>query len=122
MASSFLTKLLSGIKSFLKNMASPLGGFSIDDAKMNVKDGEYSVLYQFGTEQSVKDEAGGDITNIKGEKIPLTLLLSTVNVKDALAPLLNGLNEMGMLKNSQVLMKYFESEPFPSPIIPVSSL
>ena len=97
MASSFLTKLLGGLKSFLKNMTSPLGGFSVDDAKMNVKDGEYSVLYEFGT-SAIKDESGEDISNVKGEKIPLNLLLSTVNVKDALAPLLKGLNDMGTLK------------------------
>ena len=99
MASSFLTKLLGGLKSFLKNMASPLGGFSVDDAKINVKEGEYSVLYQFGT-TAVKDENGEDISNVKGEKIPLNLLMSTSNVKDALAPILKGLNNIGTLKDS----------------------
>ena len=99
MANSFLSKLLGGLKSFLQSMASPLGGFGIDDAKINVKDGEYSVLYQFGTEQSVKDESTGeDITNVRGEKIPLNVLLSTANVKEAFAPLLEGMNNMGTLK------------------------
>ena len=80
-------------------MPSPVDGFSIDNTKMNVKNGEYYILYQFGTDHAIQDESGGDITNVAGEKIPLNVLFSTSNARVALAPLLKGLNEMGTLKD-----------------------
>ena len=48
--SGLLGKLLGMLKGYLNSMASPLGGYDIDDAKMSSKDGQYSVLYQFGTD------------------------------------------------------------------------
>ena len=47
MAGSLLNNILGFLKGFLKSMESPLGGYNIADAKMNAKDGEYSILYQF---------------------------------------------------------------------------
>lgn len=92
--SGLLGKLLGALKGFLNSMSSPLGGYDLDDAKMSAKDGQYSVLYQFGTDHAVKDENGEDISTIQGNKIQLNVLLATANVKDAIAPLLSGLNAM----------------------------
>ena len=91
-----LGKVLGWLKNFLKNMTSPLNGFEIDDAKMNVKDGEYAILYQFGSDQKekLKDENGGDLTTIRGDKIELNMLVSTVNVKQVFEPILTGLNSI----------------------------
>lgn len=93
--SGLLGKLLGALKGFLNSMSSPLGGYDIDDVKMNAKEGQYSVLYQFGTDHAVKDESGEDISTIQGEKIQLNVLLATANLKQAIEPLLSGLNALG---------------------------
>lgn len=93
--SGLLGKLLGMLKGYLNSMASPLGGYDIDDAKMSAKDGQYSVLYQFGTDHAVKDESGKDISTITGEKIQLNVLLATANLKQVIEPLLSGLNVLG---------------------------
>lgn len=93
--SGLLGKLLGMLKGYLNSMSSPLGGYDIDDAKMSSKDGQYSVLYQFGTDHAVKDESGEDISTITGEKIQLNVLLATANLKQVIEPLLSGLNVLG---------------------------
>ncbi len=109
-----LSKLLGALKSFLKSMTSPLGGYTIQDAKVNSKDGEYSVLYQFAgktvtqgksgetkeVDNALMTESGDALTDISGNAIQLDVLLSTVNVKTAIGPLLSGLNDIGQLSNS----------------------
>ena len=109
-----LSKLLGALKSFLKSMTSPLGGYTIQDAKVNNKDGEYSVLYQFAgktvtqgksgetkeVDNALMTESGDALTDISGNAIQLDVLLSTVNVKTAIGPLLSGLNDIGQLSNS----------------------
>ena len=109
MASSLLSKLLGTLKSFLKSMTSPFNGYDMEDAKVNSKDGEYSVLYRFAGDTFTQDKEGnieevqnnlmtesGDtgLTDIKGNVIQLDVLLSTINVKQAIAPLLSGLNNL----------------------------
>ena len=113
-AGAILSKLLGALKSFLKSMTSPLGGYEIQDAKVNNKGGEYSVLYQFGGKAVVKGkneeeqevdnalmtESGEGVTDISGNAIQLNVLLSTVNVKTAIEPILSGLNDIENLYKS----------------------
>ena len=114
MAGTILTKLLGALKSFLKSMTSPLAGYTMQDAKVNNKDGEYSVLYQFAGKtvtqgkggetkevgNALMTESGEAATDISGNAIQLDVLLSTVNVKDAIGPLLSGLNNIEQLAQS----------------------
>lgn len=109
-----LSKLLGALKSFLKSMTSPLGGYTIQDAKVNNKDGEYSVLYQFAgktvtqgksgetkeVDNALMTESGDAVTDIAGNAIQLNVLLSTVNVKTAIGPILSGLNDIENLYKS----------------------
>ena len=121
MAGSVLTKILGFLKSFLKSMPSPLDGYTIQDAKVNNKDGEYSVLYQFAGkavtqgkngeteehENALKTESGEGLTDVHGNAIQLDLLVSTANVKDAIAPILSGLNNLGSMdKKKQYELMY----------------
>ena len=99
--SSFLNKALGWIKSFLDSMPSPVDGYSIQDAKLNARDGEYSVLYQFAS-NPVKDETTGEaLTDIHGNPLPLNVLISTTNVQEALKPILSGLNNIDDLAYSE---------------------
>lgn len=111
MAGTILTKLLGALKSFLKSMTSPLGGYEIQDAKVNSKDGEYSVLYQFAgkavtqgksgeteeVDNALMTESGEALTDVEGNAIQLDVLVSTMNVKEAIGPLLSGLNDIDKL-------------------------
>ncbi len=121
-----VNSLFSWLKGFLSSMPSPLGGFGIDDVKMNNREGEYSVLYQFGSEQSLKDDrTKKELTDVHGEKIELSLLLATVNVQEAFAPLLSGLNKIDTLnqKDASAVLAVFlgtgrENESVQESIIP----
>ena len=80
----------------------------IENAKINATDDKYSVFYQLRAnggepgEPQLKDERGnGEITNIKGEALEFDLLLSAVNVKDALAPIYKGLNSLNTLDKKE---------------------
>lgn len=124
-----ISTVLGWIKKFMSSMPSPLSGYDIEDAKLNVTDGKYSVLYQLRAnggaegEPQLKDERGnGDITNIKGEALEFDVLVSAINVKDALAPIYKGLNSLNILdkKEFNSLMylllgdkKYKNPEPSP---------
>ena len=110
---SLVSKFLGVLKGFLKSMSSPLGGYDIQDAKVNTKEGEYSVLYQFARGATTKggdgkaeksnnalmDESGNALTDISGNAVKLDVLLSTVNVKTAIGPLLTGLNDISSLSD-----------------------
>lgn len=106
MALFSINKLLGALKSFLNTMPSPLGGYNMSDVKVNNKDGKYSALFTFNAEKPearLSDERTLDdkentkgLTNIKGEKIKLNVLISAINVNDALEPLLSGMNNMSV--------------------------
>ena len=92
-----LSKVFSFLKGFLNTLASPLQGLNMADVKVNTRDDKYSVLFTFdgSSGQKLEDERGGEgLTDIKGNTIKLNVLLSAVNVKEAVAPLLDGMNKM----------------------------
>ena len=105
--SSFsLSKVFSFLKSFLSTMASPLQGMDMGDVKLNTKDGKYTALFTFdkssGEKEALTDERNGEeLTDIKGNSIKLNVLLSAINAKEGLAPLLDGMNKMSKLQDKE---------------------
>lgn len=90
-----LTKMLGWLKGFLKSMPSPMSGYNIEDVKVNSKNGVYSALFSLNGENKLADSRTLDkdgLTDIKGEAIKLELLISAVNVNEALKPLLSDMN------------------------------
>ena len=105
-----LSKALSWLKSFLGSMSSPLSGFDIDDVKVKEEGGIFSSLFSFGanSEFGVFDKNGQEISDVGGNKINLSVLLSATNVKDALAPLFSGINKLSpedLVKDDQDKLK-----------------
>lgn len=90
-----LNKLLGYLKGFLKNMPSPLSGWDMQDVKVNQKGDSFSSYFSFNNEEALKDtRTGENIKDVTGGEIQLNVLLSAINGKKVLAPLLNGLNNM----------------------------
>ena len=96
-----MSKVLSLLKGFLSNVSSPLPGFDMGDVKVNTQGDVYSALFQFKAENGTEvggltDESGGELTNISGKKIPLTVLIKAVNFQATFSPILSGLNNIGV--------------------------
>jgi len=90
-----LTKMLGWLKGFLKSMPSPMSGYNIEDVKVNSKNNTCSALFTFNGETKLTDERNGEeLTDIKGNAIKLSVLISAINVNTALDPLLKGMNKM----------------------------
>lgn len=90
------SKLLGLLKSFLSSMNSPLSGFDIGDVKVKEDNGIFSSLFSFNanSELGIMDKNGEEITDVSGQKISLSVLLSATNVREALAPLFSGINKL----------------------------
>lgn len=90
------SKLLGLLKSFLSSMSSPLSGFDIGDVKVKEDNGIFSSLFSFNanSELGIMDKNGEEITDVSGQKISLSVLLSATNVREALAPLFSGINKL----------------------------
>lgn len=93
MAKFSISKVFGWLKGFLKSMPSPLGGYNMQDVKVNTQGDAYSAMFSFTAGSG--DEALGEIENVKGEKIPLNVLLKAINTQEVFTPILNGLNNIG---------------------------
>lgn len=93
--SSFsLDSILGWLKGFLNKLPCPVSGFDMSDVKVNQKGDVFSSLFQLSTD-SLKDKDGNEITDIKGQKIELNVLLSAINAGDVFSPIFKGLNNIG---------------------------
>lgn len=92
-----LDKLLGYLKGFLSTMTSPMNGYDLEDVKVNSKGDIFSSLFQFkGTSNSenVKDENGGNITDVHGNAISLSILIKAINFQEVFSPILSALNRI----------------------------
>ena len=108
--SSFsVSKLLGWLKGFLRTVPSPLGGYNIEDVKVNTKGDIYSALFQFkagtGGVGGLTDDTGNTITDISGKEIPLTVLIRAINFQTTFEPILSGLNKAWADKDKGKLSK-----------------
>ena len=92
MAKFSFSRVLSLLKGFLREMQSPLYGYDIQDVKLNTNEDSYAALFQF--KASTGSDKLGKVTNIKGEDIPLSILIKVINSKEVFAPILSGLNNI----------------------------
>ena len=91
-----LGKVFSWLKSFLSSMPSPVGGFDLDDVKLNTKGDVFSSLFSFSanTDSGIFNKNGQPIQDAGGNKITMQVLLQVINAQDALGPIFSGLNEL----------------------------
>ena len=99
-----LSKALSWLKSFLGTMSSPISGFDLDDVKVKEDGDVFSSLFSFSGNpgETNKFNVGDkeyqsnaqEVTDIGGNKIELSVLLKVLNARDALSPILAGINKL----------------------------
>lgn len=96
-------KVLNFLEGLFKVLASPIPGYDVDDVKVKKTGDNFSSLFQFsniddtGNVQELKDERTGKaITDIKGNKLEIAVLLTTLNADKVIGPLYDGMNDLGM--------------------------
>ena len=90
-----LKKLFGWLDGFLKSMSSPMSGWDMADVKVKQEGDNFSSYFSFTTEGALNDTRTGEqITNFKGEKIELAVLLKVINSQAVLSPIMSGLNNM----------------------------
>lgn len=99
-------KLLSFLNSLFKIISSPISGFDVSDVQVKNDGDNFSSLYQF-TANDLSDTRGngGKLTDAKGNKIELNILLTTLNAQTILEPLYTGINDMG-IDDADFMSKY----------------
>ena len=104
-----LKKLFSWLDGFLKSMSSPMSGWDMADVKVKQEGDNFSSYFSFVNDTPVKDTRTGEqITNFKGDKIELAVLLKAINAQTVLSPIMSGLNNMsvdsGDIKENKALL------------------
>lgn len=90
--SSTTSKLVGWLNKTLNSISSPMQGWDMEDAKAKEDGDSFSSFFRIKT-NSITDERGGEaITNVKGERIELDILLKAINGKQALSPLFSAMN------------------------------
>ena len=84
-----ISSLLGWLKSFLRSMPSPLGGFDMRDAQVNAKGDIFSSRFSFEA-----DPSKFSVSDVAGNKIELDVLLRVINAREVFSPILKGMNTM----------------------------
>lgn len=103
-----LNSVLGWLKGFLNQMACPVSGFGLGDAKVKEDGDIFSSLFTFegDTNSGIFNTNGEVLSNIEGETIDLNVLLKVLNFKEVFKPVMSALNELNadnVGPNSEVL-------------------
>jgi len=94
---SFGGKILNFLSRLFQTISSPISGFDVYDVQAKQNGDNFSSLFKFNTAEdgTVKDTEGKEITDIKGNKIEVDILLQTLNAATVLNSIFEAINRIG---------------------------